>query len=669
MKLKLFSFIVLILVSVTGAAQQDAVAITIDGEPIYTSELERAFSESNARLSQKESLDEFLPRYIDFKLNVKEAKEQKLDKEESFIKEITNFKLIQSDVYLQDTVTGYIFLKNIYDRLLEEREIKHVLLPFDKEEIFPSDTLALYNAALKLRSKLIKNNFTGDGHVVKENVQTSIQFDNSLRNGYIGWVQPFMFPYPVEEAIYSLNLSEISMPVRSVKGYHLIQLLGKRPSRGQMRIQQVHYNFSQIPPDKHQIDSVRPIAERSYSRIRSSEDYDALCAAYTEEYGTKEKGCDFGLISLESKMPQSFIEAVYSLKNIGDISRPVMTDYGFHIIRLMEVVPPPSFEMLKPQLLNKIRFGDRLSYYNRAIDDQMAQQYSLSVNKTVYDKLQKLTETVSPKNIDFIRKANDTNDILFTINGEKSYQVKDFLNYLQDLINKRVEPDEADPYIYDKDEIKTLSSDILDKIFSLYSANEVKYYAKTNIDKRFPDLKNVISKYTDDLLLFNVKNKNVWGKASLDKAGLSKYFMEHKADYTWESPKYKGLIINCKNEEALNTAKALATKTTDLDGLSSLLRKELNSGVANVQIERGIWAKGENAYVDNIIFSGSAPEGKKGFPLFFVTGELLSSPQDFGDDLARVEADYQLLLEAQWSKYLKDKYKVVINRDILNSIR
>lgn len=670
MRLKLFTFTVFILVSITIMAQQrDPVALTINGDPVYKSEVEQAFRESNARLVNKESLDEFLPRYIDYRCNLKEAKEQRLDQEESYKKEIANFKVRQANAYLLDTVSGYNFVKNIYDRLLEEREINHVLLPFDNEESFPSDTLVLYEKALELRNKLIKNNFTGEGYFSKEQLSTGIQFDNSLRNGYIGWVLPFMFPYPVENAIYDLRPGEISMPVRSVKGYHLVQLLDKRPSRGQLRIQQVHYSFSQIPPDKHQIDSVRPIAERGHNRIHSPEDYDALCASYSEQYGTGDKGCDFGLISLESQMPTSFINAVYNLKNVGDISRPVMTDFGFHIIRLAEEIPTPSFGALKPQLLDKIRFGDRLSYYNKSENQKLAQDYSLAVNKEAYKKLLALTETISPKNIDFIQKATHKDDILFTIDGSVTYRVKDFLGYLQSMLDRRVENEDFNPFVYKKNEVKTLSSDILEEVFSLYCVNEIKAYARINPEKRFPYFKGMISKYSDDLLIYDVKNKNIWNKAATDEAGLRKYFDNHKSRYVWNAPKYKGLVIHCKNEEALDTAKSLTAKTADLDELSSLLRKTLNSNIANVQIEKGLWAKGENGYVDNIIFAASAPEKKKGFPLFFVTGKLISSPQDFRDDRARVEADYQVQLEEQWNKYIKDKYKVEINQDVLKGIQ
>ena len=670
MKLKTLFFIIFSLLTINLVGQQqDIIAITIDGEPVYRSEIVRAYQESNAVLQEKEPFDEFLSRFVEFKLNIKEAKNQHIDKDEAFVRECSNFKISRSDTYLRDTTATHLFLKDIYAHLLEEREVNHVMIPFGQSGLFPSDTLELYKKALSLRDNLIKNNFTGEDYTTKQHLRTDIAFDLQSQNGYLGWIAPFMFSYPVENTIYHLDINEVSMPVRSAKGYHIVQLLNKRPARGQSRIQQVHYTFSEIPPTQHQIDSVRPIVENAYSKIRSTQDYDILCDNYAKAYGLGDKGCEFGLVSVESKMPPSFIDAVYGLQKPGDISKPVMTDYGFHILRLMEIVPLPSYDFLKQQIFSKVRFGDRLFYLNKANNDKLRKDYNFSINTKTYNQLYALTETLSPNDDNFIKKMADMDEILFSVDGAKSYKVKDFAVFLQKIMDRRVDEAEVDPtQIYDNSDASSLSSDLLDRLFDIYSSNEVKAYAKLNIDKRFPDFKNQMKRYEEELLLFYVKDKNIWKRASSDEKGLAKYFETHKKEYTWNSLKYRGLIVFCKDEKTLEKAKQLSAKKNDLDELSSSLRKNLNEDIATVQIEKGIWSEGENEYIDNKVFSGAAPEERKGFPLFFVTGKLLSSPQTFNDDRARVEADYQVQLEKEWSGYLKNKYKVTTNTNVLKDI-
>lgn len=672
MKLKLLFLVILLLSGINLIAQQqDLIALTIDGKPIYRSELERAYNKSNALLGQKEPFDDFLLHYLDFELNLREAQKQQIDKEESFIRECTNFKLAQSDAYLNDTLPRHNFLKNIYDHLLEEREVNHVLLPFGKDKIIPADTLDLYKKALSLRGKLQKNGFAEEGYATKKQLATGIQFDTQSQNGYIGWVVPFMLPYQVEEAIYNLKVGEISMPVRSVKGYHIVQVLDRKPNRGQSQIQQVHYAFTDIPPSQQQIDSVKSIAERAYNKIRTSADFDILCEAYAKAMGMGENGCDFGMISRESKMPGTFVDAVYELNKPGDISKPVLTDYGFHIIRLTKIIPMASFDFMKPQLFDKVRFGDRLSYLNQKESEYLMKEYSFSLNKDAYNKLCILSETVDPADTEFIDKIANKDDVLFTIDGVKTFKVKDFVSYLKQLAAKKANSADVDPaFVYDMDETKILSSDIFNDIFRMYYVNEMRQYAKENLEKKYPDFKPLMDQYAKQLLVFSVKDRNIWTKSLTDEKGLELYFASHKTKYTWDNPKYKGLVIHCKDEKTLNEVKRLSAKEKDMDKLGSLLRKNLNVDLAMVQIERGLWSKGDNEYVDNQIFAGSPPaKERKGFPLFYVTGQLISSPQDFRDDRARVEADYQRQLENEWAQYLKKEYKITANENVLNSIR
>lgn len=150
----------------------------------------------------------------------------------------------------------------------------------------------------------------------------------------------------------------------------------------------------------------------------------------------------------------------------GDISKPVLTDYGFHIIRLTKIIPMASFDFMKPQLFDKVRFGDRLSYLNQKESEYLMKEYSFSLNKDAYNKLCILSETVDPADTEFIDKIANKDDVLFTIDGVKTFKVKDFVSYLKQLAAKKANSADVDPaFVYDMDETKILSSDIFNDIF------------------------------------------------------------------------------------------------------------------------------------------------------------------------------------------------------------
>ncbi|WP_165025541.1 peptidylprolyl isomerase [Dysgonomonas sp. ZJ279] len=669
MKQKLFLSLILVFISLNSSAQQnDPVAITINGKPIYKSEVERSYYNSLQR--EQESLESYLDSFIDFRLNVEEAKAQKLDTTASYKRDYSSYRIQLSGSYLRDTVTEGRVVRMIYDRLLEDVEINHVLLPFDKQNIFPADTLALYNEAVNLRNKLLKNGFSGDG-LIDNTKTTSIVMDRVAQNGYLGWVTPFTMPMPVEDAIYSLPVGEISMPIRSNRGYHIIQVLGKRPARGKVSLEQVAFNFSHIPPTKQQIDSVGKVVDKVYKTLKTSSDFDKLCQAYNDVNQTGISDCDFGAYDLNAQLPSSFITAAFAVENVGDMSKPVMTDYGYHIIRLKDKISIPPLSVVEKGLRHKIMYGERSEYYTQMWQKRQAEKYNLVVNTSAYNKLDAIANRFEPLDPLFIREITNQDELLFTIEGDRKYTVADFAEYLASKIG--VEEAKKD---LELDMIQTmqfvnfnLSTDKLKDLFGVYSSLAVSAYADSILDERSPEFANLMTDYSDGLLLFGVKNRNIWEKSETDEIGLAKYFNEHKAKYKWDAAKYKGLVVYCKDESVLNQVKILAGKYKNTGELAQKISATLNTDSVVALLEPGLWAKGDNPFVDNKAFGDVEPTLRKGYPFFIVVGKKINSPETFEDVRNLVESDYQVLLESKWNTYLRGKYKVDIDQSVLKTIR
>jgi peptidyl-prolyl cis-trans isomerase SurA len=179
-----------------------------------------------------------------------------------------------------------------------------------------------------------------------------------------------------------------------------------------------------------------------------------------------------------------------------------------------------------------------------------------------------------------------------------------------------------------------------------------------------------MEEYHDGILLFEVSNREVWEKASKDTPGLEKYFNEHKADYTWEKPHFKGHVILCKDKETFLAAKAIVKKS-DPDSIDKYLRSRLNDSIQYVKVEKGLFVKGDNKIVDDQIFKTKEKYvPSKDYPFFFVTGKLLKNkPQDYTDVRGLVTADYQEYLEREWIKALRAKYPVNVDQNVLKTVK
>ncbi len=653
------------------AQQADPIAIQIDGKPVLKSELEKAYMKSNASKSdsEKESLSDFIQSYIDLRLNIEEAKVQRVDTTGNYIRDLSAARVGMSRKYMQDTIYENDYLLKIYSRMQQNVEINHVLIPFEEKIIYPADTVVLYQKAIDLQRRLSKNGFAAEGY--SKALSSSTVLDYNRHNGYIGWVAPFMFKAKVEEAIYSLPVNVVSMPIRCSDGYHIIQVLNKRPAVGSVDIEQVLFNFPRIPADLNQIDSVGKVAWREYRDIRMASDYQSLCDEFTRVMQMGDKGCYFGIVNLESRLSPTFIDAAFNLKKEGDVSEPVQSEYGYHIIRLLKKVPVPSYTDMKNSLKARILESDKSEEMTVEKRKRMSQELGFNLNRVAYDRLNEIANKISPKDPSFLVKADNHNDVLFSFGDKKVYTVAGFIEYIrlrQSLLDNK-QTDAPEMVVFTETVNNSLSTDVLKEYFNAYYSRCLTDYYYLSLPDREPGYKELLDEISNGLLSFGVMNKNIWERAATDERGLSEYFKKNKAKYSLGGTKYRGLIVYAKDEKSLNVVASLAKNEKNRDVLIKKIRDTLNKDSLRVLMEPGIWVKGENQYVDNKVFEGKEAKAKMGYPYFIVLGDFVSKPIDYNDVRHAVGSDYQAELEKQWKANLRKKYKVEINNSVLNTIK
>ena len=649
------------------AQQDDTVVFSIDGVPVYKSEVEYAYKKGNANAETKQDFGDFVNSYINFKLNVTEAKAQQLDTTASYQRQLSSYRSQMAQQYMNNTDYEDEYIEKIYKRMKENVEINHVMFPFDNKEIvLPADTLRMYKKAMEARAKILKGGFTG-AELSTPRSGAMFYPRAESRNGYIGWVSPFMFAAKVEDAIYSLPLNEVSMPIRAARGYHIVQVLNRRPAMGAVEIEQVVFNFSHLPPSQQQIDSVGKVAWREYKNIKSPADYQSLCDLFSKVHKMETNGCYFGIIKLDSNLPMDFTMAAFSLEKAGDISKPVMSNYGYHIIRLLRKIPTESLDVMRNQLRERILRSDKVQELSDEKRRSLKSYFNVTVNKEAYSKLYEITETVSPRDSVFLKMIKNGDDILFDIDGQRAYPVREFAKYINYRQKERIKDtnditimqiEEASPY--------SLSSDILNEYFEGFQALLLSDYEENTLDKRFPDFARIVNEFSDGLLYYDVQNKNVWERSKTDTEGLAACFDKNKVKYSLDGPRYKGMVVYAKSGDILKKAEAASKKVKSREAFIKEIDDTLNKDSIRVKIEPGLWIKGGNAYVDNKIYEGATPPPFNGYPYFFVTGKFIDTPEDYTDVRYAVELDYQEKLEKEWAAYLQNKYKVEINKSALN---
>ena len=190
------------------------------------------------------------------------------------------------------------------------------------------------------------------------------------------------------------------------------------------------------------------------------------------------------------------------------------------------------------------------------------------------------------------------------------------------------------------------------------------------MEAKDPTLKYLIQEYHDGLLLYEISNRAVWDKAQKDVAGLTSFFKKHKKDYKWEQPRFKGIAYHTREVADINNVKN-AIKKVAFDEWAEVLRKTFNSdSVLRIRVEKGIFKKGDNAFIDKMVFGkDTTVNSLKDYPIDAVYGKILKKgPEEYTDVKGLVTADYQDLLEKRWVAELRKKYPVVVNKEVLETV-
>ena len=197
--------------------------------------------------------------------------------------------------------------------------------------------------------------------------------------------------------------------------------------------------------------------------------------------------------------------------------------------------------------------------------------------------------------------------------------------------------------------------------------DEVRAYADAHLEEKYADLRNLVREYHDGILLFDVSLREVWDKANKDTEGLAAFFKANKKNYTWDEPRFKGYMIYAKDEVSAKAAKQIV-KTANPDSVMSYIDQRINvDSVTYVRIEKGLWTKGKNAAVDKYGFKNKEADytPTEEFPIVVPVGKVIKAPQEYTDVRGQVTTDYQDHLEKLWVATLREKYPVVVNKDVL----
>lgn len=638
------------------SSANDPILLEVAGEKITRSEFLNVYQKNNVKdeALDAKALEEYLELYINFRLKVKEATELGLDTLRSFREELAGYRKQLSAPYMVDDQAVESLVNEAYQHKQFDIRASHILVRCDRRAS-PADSLAAWNKIMSMRKRILKGeNF---GKVAAENSDDESARDRTVQGrqvkgnkGDLGYFTVFDMVYPFEQTAYNTKEGEMSMPVRSDYGYHLIKVLAKKPAMGKVQIAHILLLF---PPKATAADSVKMAdsAQMVYELLRNGGDFAALAKQYSGDKSTSDKGGVLPWFGVNRMIPQ-FIDAIRELKTTGDYSAPFISDFGWHIIKLVDRKPVGSPEDERNDIKQKVTKSDRTVVSQQSFIDKAKKEFGFTENIAAADKVSSVVDASVFAGKWAVPANASLNETLFTI-GDKSYSQADLANYIA-----------AHQRQGDTLHIPTF----VQAQYKLFRDEKCQAYADSQLENKYPDFRALMREYHDGILLFDLTDKKVWSKAIKDTTGLQNFYNENKNNYLWDDR----ADVTTYTYDDPKTTKLLKKYAKKGLSFEQILPKFNHDTVEVISAVRKKCLKGENTVVDSLGWKKGIYPGLKntdGKQLFIVINDIVvKEPKQLNEAKGIITADYQNFLEQEWIKELRKKYPYSVHQDVLKSI-
>jgi peptidyl-prolyl cis-trans isomerase SurA len=528
--------------------EHDAVVATIGNDPMTLSEYEKLYIKSNGTrdsgtVASQEDREKFLDLVVKYKLKLKDAYSQGLDKKPEINQEIGQYKGSLAQSFLTEREVTSPGVKKLYARRSEEIHAAHILL-----ELTPNASPAESAAAYKDAYDIIAKAKSGTDF---SSLAIAFSKDPSVKEnkGDLYYFTGGDFVSQFEDAAFSMKPGEISSaPVRTKYGLHIIKLFERKPAPGDVRANHIMIRFPSMSPNPD--DTVA-----AYKKIVSVQDSLKLGVGFVElakrnsdDGGSAGKGGDLGWFT-RRRWVRPFDDVVMTLQP-GQVSGIVRTQYGYHLIRCAERRPPKPFEEARPELEQMYQqrlFADDNARYLGRLKSELAFTRDDSVVARVLASCDP-AKTVHDSAWDARIPLSLRRSAVMSLLGQPVTvdSLVAMLKARPDMASVRLEAPALNP--------------ALDKI-----AEQLVFSTKADlIAKNNPEFAAILKEYKEGILIYQVEQDRVWSKISPSDSLLKLHFAANRDKFTFPD-RVRFSEIRLSNEAAARAVRERAIKGTPFE--------------------------------------------------------------------------------------------------------
>ena len=379
----------------------------------------------------------------------------------------------------------------------------------------PADTLNAWNRIQALRTRVMNGE---DFETVARSKGGSEDPSVTSNGGDLGWFTAFQMVYPFENAAFNTAEGEVSDMVRTRFGYHILKVNGKRKARGEVQVAHIMVRMPKDAPQDQVANAEGRIMEVK-RMLMSGESFESMAMKYSEDPSTANKG---GMLPWfgTGKMVEAFEDAAFAMDEPGDITGPVRTDYGFHILKLIDKKTLPTLEESRRELSKKVRRDSRADITKTSFVNKLKQEYGTTVSSRRLEALKvaaaKIDSLFYPGHpLEGVRRSELPHPLQ---RGGKDYSVQDFVTWVNGGKVRNLNRPAAMMVAQEVDR---------------YAEEALLAYEDTQLEAKHDDFRLLMEEYHDGILLFELTDQKVWSRAVKDSAGLADYHSRNLDAFMW----------------------------------------------------------------------------------------------------------------------------------------
>lgn len=411
-----------------------------------------------------------------------------------------------------------------------------------------------------------------------------------------------------------------------------------------------------VPPNspEEKVKAAEDTIRLIYKKLLEGESFSDLAKKYSDHKESAARGGELNWFGA-GEIISEFAEAAFSLEKNGDFTPPVKTIYGWHIIKRLDKIEPPSFDEAKSLLETKIDETWLNSLATNSLVNKLKQEYKFRLNNSALNWFLENTDTLITRGYSKYKREDIPVGSLYTFDGQK-FSNKEFARYIESKASKdnTVQP-----------------SEFVNKLAETCITDHILKYENSVLEKKYPEFRYLVNEFHDGILLFEISKEKIWDRAQNDSTGLKNFYEKNKYRYPGRKS-FDGAIYLCMSKEKAkkfyNAVKKYGRFPDNEEKFLSMLN---TGGDTLIKVYKGLFQEGDTLLPENFKWEeGWHKTEIQNFPALIIIKKVNPAPPlPLNEVLGEISSEYQNFLEAEWIKQLKEKYPVKINGSVLEQVK